>query len=380
VRPRTVTLFLCGDVMTGRGVDQILPHPNAPDLHESHVRDARDYVELAEEANGPIPRPVDPAYVWGDALVELDRVAPDARVINLETTITSSDAYWQRKRIHYRMHPANIACLTAARIDVCTLANNHILDYGQTGLMDTLHALQAAGIRTAGAGRDRSDAQRPAIVELAADRRVIVFSLGSATSGIPSGWSATPQRAGVDLLEDFSDATADRVLERAARVARRGDVVIASIHWGSNWGYGVPPSHVRFAHRLLDGDVALVHGHSSHHPRPIEVYKGKLVLYGCGDFLTDYEGISGYEEYRGDLALMYFATLDPDTRTLVALRMTPMQIRRMQATSASRRDAEWLCERVTRASEEFGQRIELLRADAVDGTRLVLRGEAASHD
>jgi poly-gamma-glutamate capsule biosynthesis protein CapA/YwtB (metallophosphatase superfamily) len=380
VRRTPVTLFLCGDVMTGRGVDQILPHPNAPDLRESHVRDARDYVELAEEANGPIPRPVDPAYVWGDARVELDRVAPDARIINLETTITSSDAYWQQKRIHYRMHPANIACLTAARIDVCTLANNHILDYGETGLTDTLHALQAAGIRTAGAGRDRSDAQRPAIVELKADRRVIVFSLGSTTSGIPPAWSATPQRAGVDLLDDFSDATADRVLERVARVARRGDVVIASIHWGSNWGYGVPLSHVRFAHRLLDGDVALVHGHSSHHPRPIEVYKDKLVLYGCGDFLTDYEGISGYEDYRGDLALMYFPTVDPETRTLIALRMTPMRIRRMQATSASRRDAEWLGDTLTWASAEFGQRIELPWADAPGGMRLVLRGEAASRD
>src|SRR5688500_10864542 len=54
----TVTLFLGGDVMTGRGVDQILRHPSAPDLREAFVRDARDYVDLAELVNGPIPRPV----------------------------------------------------------------------------------------------------------------------------------------------------------------------------------------------------------------------------------------------------------------------------------------------------------------------------------
>jgi poly-gamma-glutamate capsule biosynthesis protein CapA/YwtB (metallophosphatase superfamily) len=353
VTRRTVTLFLCGDVMTGRGVDQILRHPGAPDLREPFISDARDYVGLAELVNGPIPRPVDAAYIWGDALAELDRVAPDARIINLETTITSSDAYWPRKPIHYRMHPANIACLTAARIDVCALANNHALDYGYAGLADTLHTLQAAGIRTTGAGQDRSDAQRPATVELAADRRAVVFSLASEDGGIPSAWSATPERAGVDLLDNLSDATADRVLERVAQVARRGDVVIASIHWGSNWGYGVPPTQVRFAHRLLDGDVALIHGHSSHHPRPIEVYKDKLVLYGCGDFLTDYEGISGHEEYRADLALMYFPTLDPVTGTLVALRMTPIKIRRMRATRPSWRDGEWLCATLARASEEL---------------------------
>jgi poly-gamma-glutamate capsule biosynthesis protein CapA/YwtB (metallophosphatase superfamily) len=190
----TVTLFLCGDVMTGRGVAQILVHPNPPDIHESRVRDARDYVTLAEAVNGPIPRRVDGSYVRGDALAELDRIAPDARIINLETSMTSSDAYWPGKGIHYRMHPANIASLTAARIDVCTLGNNHVLDYGYAGLMDTLDTLHHAGVRTAGAGRDLVEAHRPAIVDLPHDRRVVVFSLASETSGVPEVWSAMGER------------------------------------------------------------------------------------------------------------------------------------------------------------------------------------------
>ncbi len=73
-RGHDVTLFVCGDVMTGRGIDQILPHPSPPQLQESYVRDAREYVELAEQVNGPIVRPVDFRYIWGDALAELDRV------------------------------------------------------------------------------------------------------------------------------------------------------------------------------------------------------------------------------------------------------------------------------------------------------------------
>jgi poly-gamma-glutamate synthesis protein (capsule biosynthesis protein) len=186
-----------------------------------------------------------------------------------------------------------------------------------------------------------------------------VFALGIETSGIPPDWAATAERPGVDRLDDPSDSTASEALERVLRIKRRGDVVIASIHWGSNWGFDVPPSHVRFAHRLLDGDVDLVHGHSSHHPRPIEVYRNKLVLYGCGDFLNDYEGIGGYEQFRADLTLMYFPTLDSRTGELVDLRMTPMQIRRLQLVRASLSDARWLRDVLTRAWQTFDSHIEL---------------------
>jgi poly-gamma-glutamate capsule biosynthesis protein CapA/YwtB (metallophosphatase superfamily) len=133
-----VTLFLCGDVMTGRGVDQILQHPAGHELAEPYVQDARDYVRLAEAKNGAIDRPVAPSYIWGDALEELQRVAPDARIINLETSVTTRDDYWPGKGINYRMHPKNVCCLTAARIDVCGLSNNHVLDFGYDGLEETL--------------------------------------------------------------------------------------------------------------------------------------------------------------------------------------------------------------------------------------------------
>jgi hypothetical protein len=97
----------------------------------------------------------------------------------------------------------------------------------------------------------------------------------------------------VRLPRDLSETTADEVVERLREVKRLGDVVVASIHWGSNWGYDVPAEHVGSARRLVDGGVDIVHGHSSHHPRPIEIYRGRLILYGCGDFIDDYEGISG---------------------------------------------------------------------------------------
>ena len=89
-----IVLFLCGDVMTGRGIDQILPHPGHPRIYEPYMEDARGYVEIAEKANGPIRKPVDFSYIWGEALEELERVEPDLRLINLETSITTSDEYW----------------------------------------------------------------------------------------------------------------------------------------------------------------------------------------------------------------------------------------------------------------------------------------------
>src|SRR5262245_51536759 len=103
-----IGLFLCGDVMTGRGIDQVLPHPGNPVLYEACARHARQYVQLAETANGPIPRPVGSEYLWGDALEELRQADPDVRIINLETSITRSEDAWPDKGIHYRMHPRNV--------------------------------------------------------------------------------------------------------------------------------------------------------------------------------------------------------------------------------------------------------------------------------
>jgi poly-gamma-glutamate synthesis protein (capsule biosynthesis protein) len=338
----TLRVFLCGDVMTGRGIDQALPHPVDPVLYEPYVHDARDYVALAEKANGPIPRPLGFDYIWGDALQELERASVDLRIVNLETAITSEETPWPDKRIHYRMHPLNIGCLSAARISGCALANNHVLDWGYPGLSETLRTLDAVGIAHSGAGNNAEEAAAPAIFNVADDRRVLLFSFGSTTSGIPLAWSATASRAGVNLLDDLSEAAAARLADQIRHYQRSGDLVIASMHWGSNWGYKVPPRQIAFAHRLIEEGVAIVHGHSSHHVKAIEVFKNRLILYGCGDFLTDYEGISDYEEFRGDLALMYLIELSLQDGALLSARLVPMQMRRFRVERAAAGDAKWL--------------------------------------
>ena len=355
----SLRLFLCGDVMTGRGIDQALPHHVNPILYEPYVRDAREYVHLAEKAHGSISRPLSFDYIWGDAPQELEPAEVDFRIVNLETAITSAETPWPGKGIHYRMHPQNVGCLSAGRISACALANNHVLDWGCEGLSETLQTLNAAGIAHSGAGNDADEAMRPAVLATAGRNRALLFSFGSSTSGIPEDWKATSISPGVNMLDDLSEATAARVCDQMRAYQRPGDLIIASIHWGGNWGYEIPPEQITFAHRLIDEGVAIVHGHSSHHVKAIEVSRGRLILYGCGDFITDYEGISGYEMFLGDLALMYFVEMDPNSAGLITVRLVPMQMRRFGLERASAADAKWLCNLLNELGERFGTTLRL---------------------
>jgi poly-gamma-glutamate synthesis protein (capsule biosynthesis protein) len=345
--------------MTGRGIDQILPYPSNPSLCESYVIDARHYVALAEGVSGPIHRPVSFEYVWGDALAELEPAKVDVRIINLETSITSSDACWPGKGIHYRMNPRNIGCLTAAHIDACVLANNHVLDWDYAGLTETLETLDRAGIAHAGAGQNAMEAGAPAILKTSEKGRVLLFSFGSTTSGIPPEWAATKERPGVNLLNDLSKTTARDVANHMKHFQTPGDVIIASIHWGGNWGYEIWREQVVFAHLLIEEGITIVHGHSSHHVKSFEVYQDRLILYGCGDFLSDYEGITGYEMYRGDLTLMYFVEVEPRSGRLVGARLVPIKMRRFQLNHASAVDARLLHLLLTQLGKPFATEVEL---------------------
>jgi len=342
--------------MTGRGIDQILPHPGDPVLHESYATSALDYVRLAEAANGPIPRPVSPAYIWGEALHEFNRMRPVARIINLETSITHSEDYVP-KGINYRMSPENADCLKAAAIDCCVLGNNHILDWNRRGLLDTLATLQRLRIKTAGAGRNLGEARAPAILDTGGAGRLLLFSFACVTSGTPHDWAATSEAAGVNLLTGLSADAAARVAAEIAASVTPGDLIVVSIHWGSNWGYDIPRAQRRFAHSLIEkANVSIVHGHSSHHPRGIEIYRDRLILYGCGDFLDDYEGIKGYEEFRDDLVLMYFVDIVP-AGSLAAVELVPLQIRQCRLVHPSQQDVAWMQQTLDRESRQFGVRV-----------------------
>jgi poly-gamma-glutamate synthesis protein (capsule biosynthesis protein) len=185
------------------------------------MRSAEGYVLFAEQANGLIPRRNGPSYVWGAALDQLESMLPDARIINLETAVTRSNNR-ANKGINYRKSPENAECLAAARIDCCLLANNHVLDWGRAGLLETLTSLQKLTIKVAGAGRNDRGARAPAVLN-PANARLLIFSFGSTSSGIPFEWAATSDAPGVNLLPGLCEASALQVADQVKRSHRRFD-------------------------------------------------------------------------------------------------------------------------------------------------------------
>ena len=354
---RHIRIFLAGDVMLGRGIDQILDHPSDPVLYEPAMTSAEGYVRLAERKCGKLPRQVTAGYVWGDLLPDLEVLGCDLRLINLETAVTTSRSP-EPKGINYRMHPANVPVLEALPADICVLANNHVLDWGVDGLVETLHELQSNGIKTVGAGRNAAEGAAPCIVDVGPDHRVVVLAFGSEDSGIPASWKAADNRPGVNPLPTGINETLSEVRRQLDPVRRDGDIVVVSIHWGGNWGYTVPGWHQALAQALVEEcGVRVVFGHSSHHPKALEIRNGSLVLYGAGDLINDYEGIGGHEDYRSDLVFGYLAEFGSDG-FLSSLRLLPYRIASFKLQRANCDELDWLAVRINTQCGAFGSRFE----------------------
>jgi poly-gamma-glutamate synthesis protein (capsule biosynthesis protein) len=176
----------------------------------------------------------------------------------------------------------------------------------------------------------------PAVLPLnGGGRRLLVFSWATRDSGVPPDWAAGHRTPGVALLHDLSERGLQQVSAGVDEHRRETDVVLLSIHWGGNWVDEVPQAHRQFARELIDlGVVDAVHGHSSHHPLPFEIHRGKLILYGCGDLINDYEGITPRGDHPEDVACLYFATLSRDSGRFVSLRIVPLQRRAFRLVRA----------------------------------------------
>jgi poly-gamma-glutamate synthesis protein (capsule biosynthesis protein) len=296
---------------------------------------------------------VDFSYIWGVALQALKHPRVDLRLVNLETAVTRRGQP-QPKGINYRMNPANLPLLETAGIDCCVLANNHVLDWGEQGLLDTLHSLDSLSLQHAGAGLSLTAAEAPAVLPLVNGRRLLLFAWATADCGVPPDWAAGACQPGVARLDDLSAHSLKRVASCIAAAKHPGDVAVVSLHWGGNWGFAVAPEQVRFAHGLIDqAGVDVLYGHSSHHIKALEVYRQRLILYGCGDLLDDYEGIDSHASYHADLGLLYFAELASDGR-LLALQMLPTRQRRLSIQPAEGADRQWLHDSLLRQCAAFG--------------------------
>ena len=219
--------------------------------------------------------------------------------------------------------------------------------------------LRERGVAFAGAGGHTREAEAPAVLPLGEGVRAVILAAATPDSGVPEDWEARLDRPGVNLVNRFSDAELARLREAKNRACRRQDLSIASLHWGGNWGYRVPPSHRRFAHRLIDqAGFDVVFGHSSHHPKEIEIHSGKLILYGAGDLINDYEGIGGHSEYDPDLGLLYFAGVDPSSGILTRLEIVPFVRRRLRLEYADEPRTSRVAELLAREARRNGTALE----------------------
>jgi poly-gamma-glutamate capsule biosynthesis protein CapA/YwtB (metallophosphatase superfamily) len=146
-----------------------------------------------------------------------------------------------------------------------------------------------------------------------------------------------------------------------------GDIIVVSIHWGSNWGYEIPFEQQELAHRLIDeAGVDVVHGHSSHHFKGLEVYKNKLVIYGAGDFINDYEGIGGHEIYKGEISLMYFPDIGLQQKDLEGLIIVPLMVKNMRLNDISADDAQWVLDVLNLESEKFNTSFRMVHKNRIE--------------
>ncbi|WP_135302784.1 CapA family protein [Haloarcula amylovorans] len=318
----TFRLGLTGDVMLGRLVDE-------------------------QQQSRPV------TAVWGDLREHLAEL--DGLFVNLECCLSTRGRPWRRtdRAFHFRADPGwAIPALEAAGVDCCALANNHVLDFEEPALLDTLDALDGASIAHAGAGRTLSEAFRPALVTVA-DLDVAVVSL---TDNTPE-YAATDSAPGTAHVEiDSNDgATRRAVSETLARARERNpDLLVASLHWGPNMRTEPTDPFREFAHWLVESGVDVVHGHSAHVFQGIEVYGGSPICYDTGDFVDDY---AVDESLRNDRSFLFELSVTP-TGSVRELRLVPTEIADFAVHEASETAAAWSRDRMRDRSEPFGTTFE----------------------
>jgi len=316
-----LTLAFTGDVMLGRYVNELL-------------------------------KTLQPDDLWGDLLPHLAQA--DLRIVNLECALTSHLQPWMRteKMFHFRADPEAVRVLQAARIDACVLANNHILDFEERGLLDTLRGLDAAGIRHAGAGANAAEAAAPAMLEVHGVPPCRVALL-SCTDNEP-GFAAGAEHPGTNYLEvSLQNETLARIASSIAQARAQGaDLVVFSNHWGANFVERPSPEFRSFARRVIEFGADIYYGHSAHICQGIEIHQGKPILYDTGNFIDDY---AVHPLLRNDRCCLFKVIFEHGKLTRIEL--LPVSLSVAHVALARGEEFEAICARMEMLCAEFGTRL-----------------------
>jgi poly-gamma-glutamate synthesis protein (capsule biosynthesis protein) len=280
-REPAVRLLFVGDIMMGGRVGELLE------------REGYDY----------------PYRHVGAALREADLA-----VGNLENPITDrgepADKTWT-----FRTSPLAVPALKESGFDVLSLANNHVLDYGTDGFLDTLRYLDEAGIGRVGGGIDADEAYLPYYTEVNGIR---IACLGFSHVVPEVGWKAGKNHPGVADMYDTR-----RAVETIKAVREDADLVVVMVHWGIERAEEPEPYQVKKGREFIDAGADLVIGSHPHVLQGIESYQGKWIAYSLGNFIFT---VSGNADTRQSAMLQADCRKDGDCRlTLIPVVTGPGQ-------------------------------------------------------
>ena len=228
-----------------------------------------DYLPAASAA--PVIRRKGYSYTFAgirDMLQETDII-----FLNLETPLSDGGKSYENKQYVFRADPEAAEAMRSAGVRVVSLANNHTMDYGPDALDDTLKSLRSAGIAHVGAGRTLNEASMPAAFRI----RNINTAFLAFSNTFPREFWAGKERPGTFLGSDWA-------VKRAVKAAAGTGPLIVSFHWGEELARQPKEYQIYLAHLAIDSGADLVVGHHPHVPQPIEIYRGKPILYSLGNF------------------------------------------------------------------------------------------------
>jgi len=284
------------------------------------------------------------SYPWGNVLPILKNT--DINIINLEAALTNSNKKVY-KVFNFKATPDRIKMLEEACVTVVNLANNHILDFSEEGLIETIQTLDNSGIKHTGAGRNENEAEKPVILTV---KNSTLGMLGF-TDNEP-GWKAGNSTSGVNYIDISNSDDCKKALTAISTLDKKTDLVIVSIHWGPNMNEEPERHFIDFAHAMIEHGADIIHGHSAHNFQGIEIYRHKLILYDTGDFVDDY-AVDPY--FRNDHS--FFFKVEASQQGIEKVVLIPVLISKYQVNLASGEDYKWSIQRMQKLSSKFGTKL-----------------------
>jgi poly-gamma-glutamate capsule biosynthesis protein CapA/YwtB (metallophosphatase superfamily) len=227
----------------------------------------------------------DELYDYGFRNVLTATHSKDLFLVNLECPFTDRGEKIP-KNFNFKARPELVASLLAGRVDVVSLANNHLMDYGAIGLLDTLATLDQAGIAHFGAGRNLAEARRPRIIEKNGIKTAFLgyFFLGDKNIE-PKEVIASDTTPGVAGHASDLEIMKSMMLEDIGIARTMADLVIPFFHWGREGQNKPEPYQIALAHAAIEAGAALVLGSHPHVLQGIEVYRERPIVYSLGNFV-----------------------------------------------------------------------------------------------